>query len=132
MGRFTSRYGLLNESDVNDLIDDATSQNSSADTTLYSRWRGRLGLSAEETQALYRSSSSPADLKKGGQTAQELGERVEVRFVTYDGEELDLVGYEGESLMQVAKRGDAPSILATCGGNCEASPQHRDDFRYAR
>lgn len=52
---------------------------------------------------------------------QELGERVVIKFVTFEGEELELVGYEGESLMQVAKRGDAPSILATCGGNCEAS-----------
>lgn len=56
---------------------------------------------------------------------QELGDRVVIKFVTFEGEELELVGYEGESLMQVAKRGDAPSILATCGGNCEVSGHFR-------
>ncbi|GAA5992054.1 hypothetical protein JCM5350_000556 [Sporobolomyces pararoseus] len=114
-------YGLLNESDVNDLLDDAISTRPETDTTLYSNWRGRLGLSSDATKAQYSSSTSTRDKKK---QVQELGEKVEIKFVTFDGDELNLVGYEGESLMQVAKRGDAPSILATCGGNCECATCH--------
>lgn len=119
-GRSCYRYGLLNESDVNDLLDDAISTRPETDTTLYSNWRGRLGLSSDATKAQYSSSTSTRDKKK---QVQELGEKVEIKFVTFDGDELNLVGYEGESLMQVAKRGDAPSILATCGGNCEVKLQ---------
>ncbi|GAA5962766.1 hypothetical protein JCM3765_001507 [Sporobolomyces pararoseus] len=119
-------YGLLNEADVNDLLDDAISTRSETDTTLYSNWRGRLGLSSDSTKSQYASSPSSKDSKKKkkGTAVQELGEKVEIKFVTFEGEELDLVGYEGESLMQVAKRGDAPSILATCGGNCECATCH--------
>ncbi|GAA5905883.1 uncharacterized protein JCM6883_002483 [Sporobolomyces salmoneus] len=116
-------YGLLSESDVTPLLDSALSTNPSLDTTLYPNWRGRLGLSPSEIKSLYLSSSASKSSKKG-QLAQQLGEQVMIKFVTYEGEELEMIGYEGESLMSVAKRGVAPSILATCGGNCECATCH--------
>ncbi|GAA5871484.1 hypothetical protein JCM16303_000768 [Sporobolomyces ruberrimus] len=121
-------YGLLNEQDVPTLID--TIDSATSEEPLYSNWRGRLGLDPTEVKSLYQShlsssSSTSSGSKKGKEKmVQELGERVVIKFVTFEGEELELVGYEGESLMQVAKRGDAPSILATCGGNCECATCH--------
>ncbi|GAA6006974.1 hypothetical protein JCM11491_001460 [Sporobolomyces phaffii] len=119
-------YGLLNESDVSSLIDAASSTSPSTEP-LYANWRGRLNFTPEETKSQFlshTSSSAPSASNKKQKVGQELGEQVVIKFVTYEGEKLDLVGYEGESLMQLAKRGDAPSILATCGGNCECATCH--------
>lgn len=75
-----------------------------------------------------------------------LGDPVELKFLTWDLEEEFLVtGFENESLMvrfpfccgktnprtlifvnlqETARRNDLPSILATCGGNCECATCH--------
>lgn len=109
-----SRYGLLRDTDAKTLIDYATSPTSDP---WYSQWRGRLNESTESAKSLYLS-NTPSSTSKSTPRI-ELGEQIELRFESYEGEEYRVRGFEGENLMQVAKRNDLPSILATCGGNCE-------------
>ncbi|BGP25330.1 ferredoxin [Rhodotorula toruloides] len=114
-------YGLLRADDAPKLLDYATSPSS---LPWFSRWRGRLALISEETKAVYASQPSAVVEDKSDQPRQELGDRVEIVFITYEGEEKQVLGYEGESLMETARRNDMPSILATCGGHCECATCH--------
>ncbi|BGP32809.1 hypothetical protein JCM10296v2_004593 [Rhodotorula toruloides] len=113
--------GLLRANDAPKLLDYATSPSS---LPWFSRWRGRLALTSDETKAAYANRPSAAAEDKSDQPRQELGDRVEIVFVTYQGEEKRVLGYEGESLMETARRNDMPSIIATCGGHCECATCH--------
>ncbi|GAA5826601.1 hypothetical protein JCM5353_008924 [Sporobolomyces roseus] len=112
-------YGLLRDTDVKTLIDHATSPTSDP---WYSQWRGRLNESTECVKSLYLS-NTPSSTSKSTPRI-ELGEQIDLRFESYEGEEFKVKGFEGENLMQVAKRNDLPSIWATCGGNCECATCH--------
>lgn len=90
------RYGLLRADDAPKLLDYATSPSSLA---WFSRWRGRLALTSDETKAAYASRPSATAEDKSDQPRQELGDRVEIVFTTYEGEDKRVMGYEGESLM---------------------------------
>ncbi|GAA6063088.1 hypothetical protein JCM10212_005151 [Sporobolomyces blumeae] len=120
-------YGLLRDSDASTLIDYATAPSSDP---WWSQWRGRLTVPSEEVRSAYlaRSSTttspSTTTSKKTSRQRRELGDSVELKFVTFEGEEITVNGFEGESLMEVARRHDLPSILATCGGNCECATCH--------
>lgn len=82
--------------DAPKLLDYATSPSS---LPWFSRWRGRLALTSDEIKAAYAVRPSAAAEDKSDQPRQELGDRVEIVFVTYEGEEKRVLGYEGESLM---------------------------------
>ncbi|GAA5977944.1 hypothetical protein JCM11641_004340 [Rhodosporidiobolus odoratus] len=115
-------YGLLRASDAPQLLDYALSASPSP---WYARWRGRLGMSSEAVQAEYLAQSGSAEAKgRKEERRNELGEVVELRFVTYEGEERVVKGYEGETLMETGLRHDLPSILAICGGHCECATCH--------
>ncbi|GAA5935241.1 uncharacterized protein JCM15063_000979 [Sporobolomyces koalae] len=121
-------YGMLDPvNDVATLIDHALEPQGR--DPLYKFWRGRLGISQEETKALYREAimktkTTGSNYQDKVVAPEQMGEQVEITFRTFEGEDLKLKAYEGESLMRVARRGDAPSILATCGGNCECATCH--------
>ncbi|GAA6002923.1 hypothetical protein JCM10207_001899 [Rhodosporidiobolus poonsookiae] len=116
-------YGLLRASDAVELLDYATSP---SPAPWYSRWRGRLGLSSEQVKDAYFEQANSGKKARGRKEERrnELGDPVELRFVTFEGEEIVVKGYEGESLMETARRHDLPSILATCGGHCECATCH--------
>ncbi|BGP16906.1 hypothetical protein JCM10213v2_004914 [Rhodosporidiobolus nylandii] len=115
-------YGLLRATDAPALLDAILSPSSAP---LYSRWRGRLGMSSEEVKDAY-SAAQGGGVKRGKKEERrnELGDPVEVVFATFEGEERRVKGYEGETLMETARRHDLPSILATCGGHCECATCH--------
>lgn len=122
-------YGLLREGDAAQLVDLALSTSSEP---WWPRWRGRVGLSPEEAQELFKTKSPGSGLMntsrsrmREGKPRVALGDPVELKFLTWDLEEEFLVtGFENESLMETARRNDLPSILATCGGNCECATCH--------
>ncbi|CEQ41980.1 SPOSA6832_03762 [Sporobolomyces salmonicolor] len=113
-------YGLLRDSDASTLLDYATSRSL---TPWYSRWRGRLTVTPEAARSAHLTHSSGVK-SQAEDVRNELGEQVELRFETWEGEEIKIKGYEGESLMETARRHDLPSILATCGGHCECATCH--------
>ncbi|BGP40817.1 hypothetical protein JCM10450v2_004820 [Rhodotorula kratochvilovae] len=117
-------YGLLRADDAPKLLDYATS--SSPSTPWYTRWRGRVGLSpADVREAFVARPKAATDAQdKADEPRAALGDRVELAFRTFEGEEIRVTGYEGESVMETAKRHDLPSILATCGGHCECATCH--------
>ncbi|GAA5924077.1 hypothetical protein JCM3775_005589 [Rhodotorula graminis] len=121
-------YGLLRADDAPKLIDLALapSSSSSASEPWYARWRGRLGLSPFAVRAAYAARPEGAAVagRKTDEPRSELGDRVELVFRTFEGEEISVAGYEGESVMETARRHDLPSILATCGGHCECATCH--------
>ena len=113
-----NRYGLLRDSDAMKLVDYAIG--TSTTEPWYEQWRGRLNVSTESVKSSYLSNTASNSNSNSKSTPRvELGDEVELKFVSYEGEEFGVKGFEGENLMQVAKRNDLPSILATCGGNCE-------------
>ncbi|GAA5863910.1 hypothetical protein JCM3774_004415 [Rhodotorula dairenensis] len=114
-------YGLLRAEDAPKLLDYATSPSS---LPWFSRWRGRLGLSADEVKAVYASRPAAEAENKLDEPRQALGDGVELVFKTFEGEERRVSGYEGESVMEIARRHELPSILATCGGHCECATCH--------
>ncbi|GAA6032585.1 hypothetical protein JCM8097_004828 [Rhodosporidiobolus ruineniae] len=114
-------YGLLRASDAPELVDYALS---ASPLPWFSRWRGRLNLSPEEVKEAYSTHVSAGAEGRKEEKRSVLGDPVELRFVTYEGEEIVVKGYEGESLMEVARRNGLPSILATCGGHCECATCH--------
>lgn len=87
----------------------------------WGNWRGRLGLSAKEATSLH-SKMSGQSMSRQKQGRGELGEAVEVRFETWDGEELWYTGFTGETLKDVAKRHDL--VEAICGGVQECATCH--------
>ncbi|GAA6007049.1 uncharacterized protein JCM10292_003441 [Rhodotorula paludigena] len=120
-GKGCDWYGLLRAEDAPKLLDYATSASS---VPWYSRWRGRINLSPDEVRAEYAARPAAKAEEKSDEPRGELGERVELVFVTHEGEERRVSGYEGESVMEIARRHDLPSILATCGGHCECATCH--------
>ncbi|EGG08017.1 uncharacterized protein MELLADRAFT_116151 [Melampsora larici-populina 98AG31] len=80
----------------------------------WDKWRGRIGLDKEVQWDVYQSGIKNLNKHQRSQNKIETlqGPDVIVRFKTYEGEVLSL---------KVAKRGEAPSIEATCGGNCECA-----------
>ncbi|GAA6048485.1 hypothetical protein JCM3770_003781 [Rhodotorula araucariae] len=117
-------YGLLRAEDAPKLLDYATS--SAPLTPWYTRWRGRVGLSPADVRAAFvaRPTAGADAADKADEPRAALGDRVELAFVTFEGDEIRATGYEGESVMETAKRHDLPSILATCGGHCECATCH--------
>ena len=141
------RYGQLRATDVSRLLDEAISQTTEP---WWPRWRGRLGLTPEDARALYteKVTEDPSVLKTTRKRKEKartpLGDPVGLLFKSWDDEdEYQVIGFEGESLMvrfslssaryvradgrltqEVARRHDLPSIMATCGGNCECATCH--------
>lgn len=102
------RYGLLRAEDAPKLIDLAlapststTSASRSGTEPWYARWRGRLGLSPAAVRAAYAARPEGAAVagSKTDEPRSELGDRVELVFRTFEGEEISVAGYEGESVM---------------------------------
>ncbi|GAA5890681.1 hypothetical protein JCM8208_004960 [Rhodotorula glutinis] len=118
-------YGLLRADDAPKLIDLALAPSSSTEPW-YARWRGRPGLSPSAVRAAYAARPEGAAVagSKADEPRSELGDRVELGFRTFEGEEIMVAGYEGESVMETARRHSLPSILATCGGHCECATCH--------
>lgn len=94
------RYGLLRADDAPKLIDLALAPSSSTEPW-YARWRGRLGLSPSAVRAAYAARPEGAAVagSKADEPRSELGDRVELGFRTFEGEEIMVAGYEGESVM---------------------------------
>lgn len=97
------RYGLLRESDVPRLLDEATSQ---SPEPWWPRWRGRLGLKPEEARKQYveKVAEDPSVLKTTRKRKEKdrtpLGDPVALLFKSWDGEdEYRVTGFEGESVM---------------------------------
>ena len=90
------RYGLLRKPDVPELLNLAISP---LPSTWWSRWRGRLGLSPDETRDLYRTAYDGLPNKKKDRVPVALGDSVPLLFKTWDGEELSVLAYEGETIM---------------------------------
>ena len=90
------RYGLLRAEDAPKLLDYATSPSS---LPWFSRWRGRLGLSADQVRAAYASRPAAEAENKLDEPRHALGDSVELVFKTFEGEERRVSGYEGESVM---------------------------------
>jgi ferredoxin len=90
---------------------------------LMDHWRGRIGLTAPEVRSIYsdsklksvEDSTSIKQKKKKSKLKTALGDPVELTFMTYDEEEIKVVGYEGETLMEVGVRNDFETIQAQCG-----------------
>ncbi|KAM0752670.1 hypothetical protein T439DRAFT_323284 [Meredithblackwellia eburnea MCA 4105] len=121
-------YGFLRDSDAGRLLDEALSP---SEDPWWPRWRGRLGLKPEVTRSIYaeRTANEPSLLKTSRKRDERprkiLGDPVPLVFKSWDGEDVfEVNGFEGESVMEVARRHDLPSILATCGGHCECATCH--------
>lgn len=82
--------------DAAKLVDFATSP---SNVPWYSRWRGRLGLTAEQVKAAYAARPAAKAKDKLDEPRQALGDAVELVFKTHEGGERRVTGYEGESLM---------------------------------
>lgn len=129
----SSRYGNLDPTDADDfmwsLLDmRGTPKQEQRDRMIWwQNWRGRLGLSAQEAADLYertsgQSLSSTTRSKHRSRPAGELGDAVEVRFKSWDGDEFSHTGFTGETLKDVAKRHDL--VEAICGGVQECATCH--------
>lgn len=100
------RYGLLRAEDAPKLLDYATSPSS---LPWFSRWRGRLGLSADQVRAAYASRPAAEAENKLDEPRHALGDSVELVFKTFEGEERRVSGYEGESVMVRFSSSSSPS-----------------------
>lgn len=93
-----NRYGLLREIDASKLVESVLSESSGP---LYDHWRGRLGLTSEEVKSMYESRVISQDLRKKKKERKlvQLGDPVELKFKSYEGEVFTITGYENESVM---------------------------------
>ena len=112
---------------------------------LWPRWRGRLGMSAEQQREHFgiwgpptippaqitprrrgaaAASPSPAASAATAAANATHDSTVQLRFRAYDGTWHIVPGYIGETVMQVARRHELPGIEATCGGDLECATCH--------
>ncbi|GAA97591.1 uncharacterized protein L969DRAFT_94733 [Mixia osmundae IAM 14324] len=111
-------YGLIQPTDASDFVKRVVKD----DKVWWSRWRGRTGLSALEQKQLYNASIAtetvdPKNAKRLERVA--LGDTLQLRLTTHDGEHVDVTGFEGESVKDALRRHEY--VEATCGGACECA-----------
>jgi hypothetical protein len=100
------------------------SQNPPANSQFWQHWRGRYGFSTQEQERFWASvDPTPPSLSDAPATAGPagLGPTFPLRFRTFEGEERIVKAAIGETLLQVARRGDLPSMEGSCGGNLGTS-----------
>ncbi|KAF9507108.1 hypothetical protein BS47DRAFT_1398902 [Hydnum rufescens UP504] len=96
------------------------------DILLWSKWRGRMGMTNDEQLAYYEGqaiSSAGTPFAKdisGSQKAALLS----ITFETHEGNKVILSAEKGRTLMSVAKEKELPGITGTCGGNLECATCH--------
>lgn len=93
-----NRYGLLRDVDASKLVESVLSDSTDP---LYDHWRGRLGLTPEEVKSMYEARIIPQDLRKKKKERKlvQLGDPVQLKFKSYEGEVFTVTGYENESIM---------------------------------
>ncbi|KAG0149073.1 hypothetical protein CROQUDRAFT_74757 [Cronartium quercuum f. sp. fusiforme G11] len=118
-------YGLLDPTagDAKTILEHLLSLGTPKEEIWWNRWRGQIGLDKDTQWAVYDSSLQALSKSTNFQQAPSRFEsrKVIVRFKTFDGEVISLKGQIGEDIRSIAKRGQAPAIEATCGGNCECA-----------
>ncbi|GJN91172.1 hypothetical protein Rhopal_004190-T1 [Rhodotorula paludigena] len=121
-GKGCDWYGLLRAEDAPKLLDYATSASS---VPWYSRWRGRVNLSPDEVRAEYAARPAAKAEEKSDEPRGELGERVELVFVTHEGEERRVSGYEGESVMCATCHVHVPPITPSPSSSSDLNSSAR-------
>ncbi|KAL1412487.1 hypothetical protein Q8F55_000232 [Vanrija albida] len=87
---------------------------------MWAHWRGRFGLSEGQQAEVWAAVSGP-EIKPA---AEAEGEKVRLRFRTFEGELRDVEAPLGASLLAVGKEHDLPALEGTCGGNLECATCH--------
>ena len=93
------------------------------DILLWSKWRGRMGMTDDEQVAYYE---ERAILSIGtSMTGEDVSRSQEsshfpITFETHEGRKIVLSAANGRSLMSIATESELPGITGTCGGNLEA------------
>ncbi|QRV78577.1 succinate dehydrogenase iron-sulfur subunit [Ceratobasidium sp. AG-Ba] len=123
-------YGNLRPEDIPTFLDHVTSQD--VQEPLWSRWRGRMGLSQDMQVALHRAATKPEETNSDTSTftLSPLRSRApdrpvhQIKFITWDGKEILVQAREGQNLMQVAKDANLEGVEGICGGNLECATCH--------
>ncbi|KAK4684574.1 hypothetical protein P7C73_g5604, partial [Tremellales sp. Uapishka_1] len=93
---------------------------------MWDHWRGRYGLDEAQQAETWRSVS--ADLEETSQIQAtentKMGEAVNLRFRTFEGEVRDIQGRMGETLLKIGKENALPSMEGVCGGHAECATCH--------
>ncbi|KAI8821649.1 Sucrase/ferredoxin-like-domain-containing protein [Fimicolochytrium jonesii] len=113
-------YGLLEKEDAGKLLDSALENK-----VLWDKWRGRLGLTKEEQEGIYRTeiskSSAGAESQPNPAASQET---ISLTYILPDNATETFEVPVGARLMEIGRDNDLPSLEGTCGGNLECATCH--------
>lgn len=103
----------LTASDAGALLDFIAANRAPGEKDMWEHWRGRFGLSESQQAEVWASVSGPSITP----APESEGEKVKLRFRTFEGDVREVDAALGESLLRVGKENDLPALEGTCGGN---------------
>ncbi|CAE7195139.1 unnamed protein product [Rhizoctonia solani] len=122
-------YGNLRPEDVPRFVEHITGPDRIE--PWWAHWRGRMGLTKDIQGALHNAAiySEQAEKPNTFSLAPRRRDQPDrpihtIKFISWEGKEIDVQASEGENLMQVAKGADLEGVEGTCGGNLECATCH--------
>ncbi|KAJ1305301.1 hypothetical protein OPQ81_000324 [Rhizoctonia solani] len=122
-------YGNLRPDDVPQLVEHITGPDRIE--PWWDHWRGRMGLTKDIQSALHNAAMHSEQSEKPdtfsltpirrGQSDRPIHT---IKFVSWEGTEINVQASEGKNLMQVAKDADLEGVEGICGGNLECATCH--------
>jgi hypothetical protein len=93
--------------------------------TFNKHWRGRYGCTESEQEEIWAIKNphiileaiAKGEAKGKAEREAKVGEKVELKFKTYEGELRTVNANIGDTLLQVARANELPSMEGSCGGN---------------